>query len=155
MSEEIKEKLPQNIQHLLMEIGEKMVLFRLFLLVKNTDWNVFYNLGEVGCDLILLNSIDNRKLKIEVKTRQRLYSVSEKKKLNTVHYTVTENEYMSCDFVICYWVEENVFFIVPKVELKKTSSNDKSIYKFIVRKLVDGNFDENSSRFLEKWENII
>lgn len=132
-----------------------MVLFRLFLLVKNTDWDVYQNLGEVGCDLILLNSNDNSKLKIEVKTRQRLYSTSESRKLNTVHYTVTENEYLSCDFVICYWVEENVFFILPKSELKQTSSNGKPIYKFIVRKLADGSFDENSSRFLDKWDNII
>lgn len=47
---ENKEKLPQNIQHLLMEIGERMVLFRLFLLVKDTEWNVYQNLGEIGCD---------------------------------------------------------------------------------------------------------
>lgn len=73
MPDENKEKLPQNIQHLLMEIGERMVLFRLFLLVKDTDWNVYQNLVETGCDLLLLNSLTNQKLKIEVKTRQRLY----------------------------------------------------------------------------------
>ena len=98
MTEEIiKDKLPQNIQHLLMEIGEKMVLFRLFLLLKDTEWDVYQNLGEAGCDLVILNRIGNRKLKIEVKTRQRLYSTSDDKKLRTVHYTITENEYSNCD----------------------------------------------------------
>lgn len=155
MDKLIKEKLPQNIQHLLMEIGEKMVLFRLFLLAKNTEWDVYQNLGESGCDIILLNKNDNSKLKIEVKTRQRLYSISDDKRINTVHYTITENEYLNCDFVICYWVEENVFFILPKSELKQTSSNGKTIYKFIVRKLKDGSFDSDSSRFLDKWNNII
>lgn len=155
MSEEIKEKLPQNISHLIMEIGEKMVLFKLFLLVKDTDWEVYQNLGESGCDLVLLNNKDNRKLKIEVKTRQRLSSTSKGNELKTVHYTLTENEYLNCDFAICYWLENNSFFIVPKSELKQTRSKDKLVYKFIVRKLDDGNFNENGSRFLEKWETIL
>ena len=119
MLDDNKEKLSQNIQHLLMEIGERMVLFRLFLLVKDTEWDVYQNLGESGCDLLLLNSLTNQKLKIEVKTRQRLYSTSEKSKLNISQYTLTENEYINCDYVVCYWLEENAFFIMPKSNLKK------------------------------------
>jgi len=53
MPEDSNEKLPQNIQRLLMEIGERMVLFRLFLLVKDTEWDVYQNLSESGCDLLL------------------------------------------------------------------------------------------------------
>lgn len=155
MSEEIKEKLPQNINHLIMEIGEKMVLFKLFLLVRDTDWEAYQNLGESGCDLILLNNKDNRKIKIEVKTRQRLSSTCKGNESRTVHYTVTENEYLNCDFVICYWLEENTFFIVPKSELKETRSKDKLVYKFIVRKLTNGDFNENGSRFSGKWETIL
>lgn len=44
-------KLPQNIQHLLMEIGEKMVTFHLYVRTQNTPWKVYNNLNEVGCDL--------------------------------------------------------------------------------------------------------
>jgi hypothetical protein len=150
-----KEKLPQNIQHLLMEIGEKMVLFKLFLLVKDTEWNVYQNIGEIGCDLLLLNGITNQKLKIEVKTRQRLYSTSKGTRINIAQFTITETEYISCDFVVCYWLEENVFFIVPKTELAETSSNGKPLYKFIVKRRLTGGFDENSTHFLDKWDTII
>lgn len=150
-----KEKLPQNVQHLLMEIGEKMVLYRLFIRTQNTEWDAFQNLGESGCDLLLLNSITNAKLKIEVKTRQRLYSTSDKSRLNTVQYTVSENEYKNCDFVICYWLEENAFFIVPKKELSPTSSNDKILYKYIVRKRADGTFDDKSVQYYEKWDSLL
>lgn len=152
MQEEIKEKLPQNMQNLLMEIGEKSVLFQLFILVKDTKWEVFYNLGEVGCDLVLIESSSNRKVKIEVKTRQRLYSTSKNK--NTTHFTVTELEYKSSDYVICYWFEENAFFIVPVEELSRTSSNGKVLYKFRVRKCVDGNFDSKSTVYLNNWNYI-
>lgn len=94
-------KLPQNVQNLIKEIGEKLVLFRLFLLVKNTNWEVYQNYSEPGCDLILLNSLMNRKIKIEVKTRQRLYTTS-KKKAKRVQFTLTANEYDNCDFLIGY-----------------------------------------------------
>lgn len=155
MPDENKEKLPQNIQHLLMEIGERMVLFRLFLLVKDTEWNVYQNLGEIGCDLLLLNSITNQKLKIEVKTRQRLYSTSKGTQKNIAQFTITENEYNSCDFVICYWLEENAFFIVQKSELGETSSNGNPVFIFRVKRRQVGGFDENSTRFLDKWDTII
>lgn len=104
-----EEKLPQNIQHLLMEIGERMVLFRLYILAKDTEWDVYQNLGEKGCDLLIVNGTTNNKIKIEVKTRQRLYTTSKKGK-NRVQFTVTENEFNSCDFIAAYWVEENYFF---------------------------------------------
>ena len=76
-------KLPQNIQHLLMEIGEKSVLFKLFLLTKDTEWEVYQNLTEQGCDIVINNMADgNNRIKIEVKTRQRLHSTSNKKHFN-------------------------------------------------------------------------
>jgi hypothetical protein len=57
--------------------------------------------------------------------------------------------------VVCYWLEENVFFIVPKTELAETSSNGKPLYKFIVKRRLTGGFDENSTHFLDKWDTII
>lgn len=48
-------KLPQNIQALIGEIGEKQVLLRQSLLTLGTDWRVFRNLGEAGYDVLLLH----------------------------------------------------------------------------------------------------
>lgn len=152
MAEKNKEKLPQNMQNLLMEIGEKAVLFHLFILAKNTSWDVYYNLGEVGCDLVLIDSQTNKKLKLEVKTRQRMYTTS--KDANITHFTITEIERNSSDYVICYWFEENAFFIVPIDKLTATSSNGKPLFKFIVRKCADGSFDSKSQVFLNKWDII-
>ncbi len=152
MPEKTMEKLPQNMQNLLMEIGEKSVLFQLFILAKDTNWDVYYNLGEVGCDLVLIENNANRKIKIEVKTRQRIYSTSSD--TNITHFTVTELERNSSEFIICYWFEENAFFIVPSDELSKTSSNGKPIYKFVVRKCLDGNFDAKSRKYLNNWSSI-
>ncbi|SDH03833.1 hypothetical protein [Desulfosporosinus hippei] len=148
------EKLPQNIQHLLMEIGEKSVLFRLYLLTKSTGWEVYQNLGESGCDLILLNSKSGDKIKIEVKTRQRLYTTS-KNAVGTVHFTLTENEYKNCNFLVAYWVENNFFFIVPKHDLKPMKSNEKTLYKFIVRENKIGTLDSNSQHYLNDWKPIL
>lgn len=152
MSEVAKDKLPQNMQNLLMEIGEKSVLFQLFILVKDTNWDVYYNLGEVGCDLVLVDNKSNKKLKIEVKTRQRLYTTS--KNENTVHFTVSELERYSSDFIIGYWYEENAFFIIPVNELTETSNKGKSVFKFVVRKCKDGNFNSKGTEFLNKWDLI-
>lgn len=152
MTDDKKTKLPQNMQNLLMEIGEKSVLFRIYLLTKGTDWNVFYNLGEVGCDLILINMVTNQKIKIEVKTRQRIYTTSDDS--NITHFTITELERNSSEYIICYWYEENAYFIVPSSELKETSSNGKSLYKFVVRKLVGEGFNSSSMPFLNDWELI-
>lgn len=152
MSESAKDNLPQNMQNLLMEIGEKSVLFQLFILLKDTSWDVYYNLGEVGCDLVLVDNKSNKKLRIEVKTRQRLYTTS--KNENTVHFTVSELERYSSDFIIGYWFEENAFFIIPVSELTETSNNGKSLFKFVVRKCKDGNFNSKSTEFLNKWDLI-
>lgn len=152
MLESSKTKLPQNMQNLLMEIGEKSVLFRLYLLAIDTDWNVFYNLNEIGCDLVLLNMKNNQKIKIEIKTRQKMYSTSNN--LNTAQFTVTELEKNSSDFIVCFWYEENAYFIVPSSELKPSLSKGKFLYKFIVRKTKDGVFDEQSTEFMDNWELI-
>ncbi|AWI06763.1 hypothetical protein [Clostridium drakei] len=148
----MKEKLPQNIQNLLMEIGEKSVLFKLFLLTKeNPDWEVYYNLNDTGYDLILLKKQTSKRVRIEVKTRQRLYTTSNEKKKRIVHYTITKNEYENSDFIIAYWFEKNYYFIVPISGLSETSSNGVPVYKFIVREKVDGDIDENSKQYLDKW----
>ena len=69
-----RKKLPQNIQALIGEIGEKQVLLRLYLLVHENSWDVFHNLGEAGFDVLLQNSTTGEKIRVEVKTRQKLYT---------------------------------------------------------------------------------
>jgi hypothetical protein len=49
-----------------------------------------------GCDLILLNSGNNNKIKIEVKT-SKVYTTSKNEKA-AVQFTLTEAEYEACDF---------------------------------------------------------
>lgn len=152
----MKDKIPQNIQNLLMEIGEKSVLFKLFLLTKEySDWEVYYNLNYTGYDIVLLKKNSSEKIRIEVKTRQRLYTTSDEKKKRIVHYTITKNEYENSDFIIAYWFEKNYYFIVPTCILTKTSSKGIPIYKFIVREKVNGDIDENSKKYLNNWEELL
>lgn len=152
----VKDKLPQNIQNLLMEIGEKSVLFRLFLLTKeNPNWEVYHNLNDTGYDVALLKKNSSERIRIEVKTRQRLYTTSDEKKKRIVHYTVTKNEYENSDFIIAYWVEKNYYFIVPTCDLSETSSNGIPIYKFIVREKVNGDIDEKSKEYLDNWDLLL
>lgn len=152
----MKDKLPQNIQNLLMEIGEKSVLFKLVLLTKeNPDWEVYYNLNDSGYDLILIKKNSSKRVRIEVKTRQRLYTTSDENKKRTVHYTITRNEYEDSDFIIAYWFEKNYYFVVPTCELNETSSNGIPIYTFIVREKANGEIDDNSKKYLDKWEILL
>lgn len=143
-------KLPQNIKQLLSEIGEKTVLFRLYLLTKNTKWDVYQNLDESGCDIILLNNKTSRKIKTEVKTRQRLYTTSHHRFFD---FTLTENEYNNTDFLIGYWYDKNYFFIVPTKELTATSSNNKK-YKLRIKYKTDGTLCDASKKYLNKWNFI-
>lgn len=142
-------KLSQNIQHLLMEIGEKMVAFHLHLKTRGTPWEVYSNLGEVGCDLLLINRQSAEKIRVEVKTRQRLYTTG--KHRNQVQFTVTETEYNHCDFVIGYWLERNEFFVIPRDALVPTSSKGKRLYKFVVQVKRDGKVSGQAKEFLNQW----
>ncbi len=153
INNENQKKLPQNVQHLLMEIGQKSVLFRLYLLTQNTDWEVYENIGQPGCDLIMLNKKKNRQLKIEVKTRQKLYSTS-RNKGGSLHFTLTENEYINSDFLISLWYEKNYFFIVPIGELQKTSSKKQLVYKYIINEKKDGTLNEKGLKYVNKWDII-
>ena len=93
-----RKKLPQNIQALIGEIGEKQVLLRLYLLVHENSWDVFHNLGEAGFDVLLQNSTTGEKIRVEVKTRQKLYTTG--KNIHRVHFFLTDGEYQACDYLI-------------------------------------------------------
>lgn len=142
------DKIPQRMQDVLKTIGENAVLYHLFVLTSNyPSWNVYQNLTDKGCDLVLINSDNNNKIKIEVKTRQRLYSTSQKSR-TSAQFTVSQNEFEACDYMVGFWFELNRYYIVPKENLNETSSNGTPIYKYTAFK----NTVDNP--FLNKWERI-
>jgi hypothetical protein len=144
------EKLPQNIQALIGEIGEKQVLLRLAILVHQTPgWEVFYNLGEAGYDVLLLKSGSNERIRIEVKARQRLYTTG--KTQRRVNFFLTNGEYQACDFLIAYFIDHNRFYIVPRTELKPTQVNGRVRWRFTLSPARD-----SSSRvqYLDAWETL-
>lgn len=148
---EAKTKLPQNINNLLMEIGEKSVLFELFLLTKPLKWDVFYNLSESGCDIIIINRETKKDIKIEVKTRQRIYTTGKNVGFS---FGLTENEFNSIDFLVGYWYERHDFFIVPKNELAETTSNGIKKYYFRVTPNKDNSLGPSIEKYRNKWELI-
>lgn len=152
-----KDKTPQNINDLISEIGERMILFRLYALISiNPHLDIFKNYSEPGFDIGVRNSDTGRKVKIEVKTRQHLVTTTAEKNKNTCHFTLTENERNCADFLIGYWIEQNDFFIVPSPCLTKTKSGDKFLYKFVCSKLKSGNkYSSASMRYLNNWNQIL
>lgn len=148
-----KERLPQAAQHLLMEIGEKQVLFRLLVLIQDKGWEAYQGLNDSGCDIVLINKKDFSKIKIEVKTRQKIHSNA--KNQSHVLFNLTENEYRNCDFLVGYWLEENAFFILPKIELNVVLVKGKKQYRFRAYKDKNDQFNKMSKTFLNKWEFIL
>lgn len=118
-------------------------------------WEVYHNLNDTGYDIVLLKKQTFEKVRIEVKTRQRLYTTSNSNNKKSVHYTITKNEFENSDFIIAYWFEKNYYFIVPTSELRETSSNSIPVYKFIVREMADGSIDQKSKYYLENWDLIL
>lgn len=147
-------KTTQNIKDLLKDIGESSSLFYLYRYFNNRGWSIYKNYDEKGYDILLLNEKNNRKIKIEVKTRQRIIS-SGKNKNKVTHFTLTEVEYRSADFVIAYWFEYNYFFIVPIHDLKETRSNENRLYKFIVSLNKSHQPNPEAMKYKDNWELII
>lgn len=153
------EKVPQNISSLIGEIGEQMVLFKLFELTHAQEHlEIFKNYSESGYDIGIRISPD-KKVRIEVKTRQHLVTTTAEKNKNTCHFTLTANEKDNADFLIGYWIDHNSFFIVPISELKPAKNNGKLVYKHIVTKLKTKNekniYSNASMPFLENWTAIL
>jgi hypothetical protein len=97
----------------------------------------------------LINPEENRTIKIEVKTRQSIYSTatSERTK-NLRQFQITQNECDEMDLLICFWFDYNAFFIVPKSYFVK---NNK--LKITIRKGQNGDFGSNQE-FLDNWEQL-
>ncbi|MFN5983117.1 MAG: hypothetical protein ACK476_07265 [Fluviicola sp.] len=69
-------QLPQNLKELLKDIGENSVLFQIYIRIHDTNWKAFKNLDDSGCDIVLVNLETNKTIKVEVKTRQSLYTTA-------------------------------------------------------------------------------
>jgi hypothetical protein len=143
------DRLPQNIQAMIGEIGEKQVLLRLYLLVRDTSWNVFHNLGEAGFDALLLHSKTGEKIRIEVKTRQALYTTG--KHMDQVHFVLTDGEYQACDFLIGYHLDANDFYIIPKGELKKAPANGIARWRMVVTLTKAGKPHPRFEKYRNAW----
>lgn len=122
-------KLPQNIQTLVGDIGEQQVLLRLGILAhQRPGWQVFRNIGEAGFDILLVNQKRKKRVAIEVKTRQKLYTTG--KNRNSIAFQLTAGEYQSCDFLIAHLLERGLFLIVRKAELKRISGG--RLWRFVL-----------------------
>lgn len=152
--ERIDKIIPQNIKNSLKEIGELSCVFYLYYYFNKVGWSVYRNVDEKGYDILLYNEKNGGKKKIEVKTRQRIISYS-KNKNKTTHFTLSQIEKESANFLIAFWFEYNLFFIVPTNQLKQTKSNENILYKFIVKINKNGEIDNNSKKYHDNWKIII
>lgn len=150
-------QLPQNLKSRLQDVGEGAVLLNLAIrLYDNPDWRVFQNYVEAGCDLLLLRTSSQRnskQIKIEVKTRQNL--LTGRKSKNGVHFTVSQAERDSADFLVAYWFDRNDFFILPTSQLSAVNNGGNKVYKFIAYLKTDGTYNDNTQATLNRWDLIM
>jgi hypothetical protein len=147
-----RQKLPQNIQALIGEIGERQVLLRLFLLVQHTPWEVFRNVGEAGYDILLLNPASGERIRIEVKARQRMYTTG--RRHSPVHFRLTESEYQACDFLVAHFMDHNGFYVVPKDHLKEAHSGKRRYWRFILTVNKQGEPHPRFAQYRDAWHTV-
>ena len=147
-------ELSQNLKALLQDIGESAVALNLAIHMNGLKgWSVFRNYTEAGCDVIVRRPTQGD-LQIEVKTRQTL--LTSRRQKNVCHFTLTEAERNACDFLVAYWFNRHSYFIVPKAELRRTSSNGRPLYKFIAYwSERNQEYTGPSVQHLEKWDRIV
>lgn len=143
--------MPQKTNELLKEVGEKTVLYHLIAKTIDSCWQVHISLSDPGCDIILWNELTNKKVLVEVKTRQRIYVTGEHERFM---FKVTDFEYQHCDFLIAYWFEMNYLFIVPKDKLKMGTEwgGTRRFWKLQINPKSDGSLDSYSEQFIERWD---
>lgn len=134
------------------EIGERQVLLRLYLLVRETPWQVYHNLCEPGYDVLLSNPESGESVRIEVKTRQRIHTPSRHK--GTVHYTLTESEYKACDYVVAYLLDDASSYVVPISEVRETSADGRPRWRLTVSLDREGKANPQARQYLGAWSRI-
>lgn len=144
-------KVSQAMQELLAQIGENAVLLTLAGKARGTPWKVFKNVDDRGFDLLLRHP-NCRAVRVEVKTRQRVWTTAGKHNLRTAHFTVTSLEQKSAKAVVCYWWERGWMFVVPSRKLKRAPAGSKRLYKFVVHAPKSGKLPGGEvGRWLERW----
>ena len=85
-----------------------------------------------------------------------------KKNKNSCQFTLTEIEKNSSDFLVAYWLDyTNDFFIVPidSSDIKKTKSDEKYLFKFVVSRLKDVRenniYSQHAMKYLNNWEILL
>jgi hypothetical protein len=151
--EHIDKLVPQNIKTAIKEIGELFCMFYLYYHYCEAGWSIYRNFDEKGYDILMLNRKEDKKVKIEVKTRQKIIS-SQKNANRTTHFTLSQIERKEADYLIAVWLEHNFFFVVPTSTLRETSSKGKKLFKFIAKINKDNELDSGALKFLSKWEQI-
>lgn len=151
--EHVDKLVPQNIKNAIKDIGELSCIFYLYYRFSKAGWSVYRNYDEKGYDILLLNRREGKKIKIEVKTRQRIIS-SSKNRNRTTHFTLSRIEKEEADYLVALWLEYNLFFIVPTHALRETTSNGKKLYKFVVTLNKDQKVSPEAQKYLGKWDII-
>ena len=142
-------KTPQTISALIGEVGEGMVLFKLYELAHDhEDLEVFKNFSEPGYDCGIRNHRNGRKARVEVKTRQRLITTGASE--NKAQFRLSENELDHADFMVGYWMDYNDFFVIPTADLKNTEKR-----RHIARRNQKGTYGPSSMNYLSKWDLIL
>jgi len=145
------EKIPQNIGALVGDIGEQQVLLRLALFAHaSKKWQVYRNVGETGYDILLVKKGSRKRIAIEVKTRQKIFTTS--KRQNVVLFFITPGERKACNFLVGYFLDRNDFYIVPKKELKLSWRSRRYLYFVTLDK--QGNPAKKHLKYLNNWSLI-
>ena len=92
----------------------------------------------------------NARIKIEVKTRQKMYTTGKYK--HRIHFALTHGEYQACDFLIAFFLDQNIFFIVPKIELKAVSEG--RLWRFVVTTSKTGQPHPRFNKFINAWSSL-
>jgi|GEM_PF-2211549 len=147
----LEKQLPQNLKTLLQGIGESTTAFHLFSLTEKTDWRVYKNLQEPGYDLAMVNTEKRKTIRIEVKTRQSIYTTAKSENTKNIgEFEITQNEYDNADFLICYWLDYNAHFIIPKRVIKESSLKIKISKSKKEGEISFGKYEE----FKNRWKLI-
>ena len=145
----VPSRLAQNIQSLIGAIGEQQVLLRLALFChQHPEWRVYQNVGDSGYDILL--ETRRKRVPIEVKTRQGMFSVQGKNR--AFHFTLTKGEHDRSEFLVAYILDSNDFFIVPTEDLSPVPGGRS--WRFSVGRRKDGSFSEHARPFHHAWHLI-
>ena len=151
---EIEGKPTQAMNGILSQIGENSIIYLISCIANGTNWEAFKNISEGGSDLLLREIKGSKRIRIEVKTRQTIFS-TQIPIPNYVAFDLTVNEWKSCDFLIGYWWDETAFYIVPKDKLqpvKREKDGPVTIYRYIARRKNAGILKEDDH--LNNWDLI-